>query len=472
MKGEMHLGRLVVFGMALVAGFGLILAFAFVCADYPIEWAEGRVFETARLILSGAPLYCDIRVLPCADVTYPPAYAALVAGLAKIAGLSFNVGRAPSFAALLWALFSLYRIARASSDRFSALAAPAVFLAFVEACYFAAAMRPDMLSLALLLCGMDVLVRRPSLRGTVASALLVSAGMFVKPQSFATVFAMCAHLALVDRKRLAVFAVVGVAAGIAIVGVGEVLTGFRFLDHHFRYVVGPTHTLAQLGTVLYYGLLPWALFAAVALVDSLRAVRAARPGLVPIYFLSSLIWALVAGTGKGAAANYFFELYAAAALAISPFVHQLRDGLRDRVLAAAFSLQVALCVVLNPWIGLERYLSLRKLWSNGATLRAWVGGAPEPILVEELGVAGYTGHRLFVNPYVVTQLAEMARSDEGPLLAMLRERRFSRVVLRESPADHPNPLQLERFTPEMLRAIAASYRLSWSDGSWLVYEPR
>jgi hypothetical protein len=45
-------------------------------------------------------------------------------------------------------------------------------------------------------------------------------------------------------------------------------------------------------------------------------------------------------------------------------------------------------------------------------------------------------------------------------------------VLRESPADHPNPLQLERFTPEMLRAIASSYRIAWSDGNWFVYQPR
>ena len=98
--------------------------------------------------------------------------------------------------------------------------------------------------------------------------------------------------------------------------------------------------------------------------------------------------------------------------------------------------------------------------------------APEPILVEEPGVAGYTGHRLFVNTYVVTQLLNMKEWDETPLLALLREGRFSRVVLREAPADHPSPLQRERFSPRMLEAIASRYRVSWTDGNWFVYEPR
>ena len=116
---------LVGYAMGAVAACGLALAFAFVCAPYPIEWAEGRVFDTARLILQGEPIYCDIQVLPCADLTYPPLYAALVAALARVFGLGFGIGRAVSFASLLWALVSLYRIARIRCDRWPALAAPA-----------------------------------------------------------------------------------------------------------------------------------------------------------------------------------------------------------------------------------------------------------------------------------------------------------------------------------------------------------
>jgi len=77
-----------------------------------------------------------------------------------------------------------------------------------------------------------------------------------------------------------------------------------------------------------------------------------------------------------------------------------------------------------------------------------------------------------VDSFVATRLSDMHRWDEGPLLAMLTEGRFSRVVLREAPADHPSPLQRERFTPRMLETIVAHYRVSWSDGNWFVYEPR
>src|SRR5438309_11937145 len=123
--------------MGTAAAFGVSLAFSFVHPDYPLELGEGRVFDAARLITTCTPLYCDIRQLPCADLTYPPLYSLLVAALGRLFGLTFTTGRAVSFAALLWVLFSLYRIARISSDKLSALAAPAVFLFFVEACFYA-----------------------------------------------------------------------------------------------------------------------------------------------------------------------------------------------------------------------------------------------------------------------------------------------------------------------------------------------
>ena len=457
---------LVGYAMGAVAAFGLALAFAFVCAPYPIEWAEGRVFDTARLILQGEPIYCDIQVLPCADLTYPPLYAALVAALARVFGLGFGIGRAVSFASLLWALVSLYRIARIRCDRWPALAAPAVFLCFVEACYFAGLLRPDFLSLALVLCGIEVLLRKTSVSGAVASALLTLLGLFVKPQAFAAVFAMTVHLAITDRKRLMAFAAVGAAGGAAIVVAGEILTGHRFLAHHLWYVVSPGHSWAQLGPVLFYGALPWPGFFAVALYQSLRE---GRSDFVSIYFFASLAWALVSSGSTGAAPNYLFELYVATSIAIAHFLATLRER---HLAATLIALQVFACVFLNPWIGLERYFSLRELWSARATMVPDLRAASEPILVEELGVAGYTGHRLFVNSYVVSHLSGMHRWDQTPLLALIRKGGFSRVVLRGAPADRPTRLQRERFTPEMLDAIAARYRVAWSDGNWFVYEPR
>ena len=465
------------YAAAAVAAFGLALSLAFVCVPYPIDWAEGRVFDTARLILEGSPLYCDIDRLPCADLTYPPLYSALVAALGKVFGLGFRAGRAVSFAALVWILVSLYRIARAQFDERSALAAPAAFLFFIEVCFFAGVLRPDVLSLALVLAGLEVLLRRPTIPGAVSSALLMLLGLFAKPHSLAAVFAACVHLALTDRKRLAAFVSVGMAGGALIFGLGQLLTGGRFLDHHLRYVMSQSNTLTQLGRVLFYGALPWVILIVVALYHSVRALR--RPvGLVPIYFLTSLAWALATGGKDGAAPNYLFELYVATSLAVAGFLHALRErqpetaGRLDRVAAALLSIQVILCLFLNPWIGLERYVSNRKLWSGRETMVPALRAAPEPILVEELGVAGYTGHRLFVNTYIVTRLSNLHQWDEGQLLALLRDRRFSRVVLREAPADHPSELQRERFTPGMLKAIAANYRVSWSDGNWFVYEPR
>jgi hypothetical protein len=468
----------IAWALAALAAFGLALSFAFVCVDYPIEWAEGRIFETARLLLAGTNPYCDIRKLPCADLTYPPFYAGLLSALGQVFGLTFATGRALSFASLLWVLFSLYRIARVHCDRRSALTAPAVFLLFIEACFFSASMRPDVLSMALILCAIDVLLRRPSVWGTASSAVLVLLGMFAKPQAFAAVLAICVYLVLVDRRRLAIFVAVGIAGGASIFGLGQILSGGRFLDHHLTFVISPTHTITQLGKTLSYGALPWAIVIAVALQYSVRLLRH-RVKFVPLYLLASLAWGVATSASTGAAANYLFELYAATSLAVAGFLHASRErapgttaARLDRLAAAMLSVQVLLCLALNPWIGVERYLSTRKLWSARATLVPALRAAPEPILVEELPLAGYTGHQLFVNSYILTQLATMKLWDEAPLLELLRNRSFSRVVLREAPADDPNWLQRERFTPAMLEAISTHYRISWSDSNWFVYEPR
>ena len=465
MTGRSPLPPLAGYAMGAVAAFGLALALAFVFAPYPLEWGEGRVFETVRLILHGAPLYCDIHVLPCADLTYPPPYAALVASLARMSGPGFGIGRAVSFASLLWILVSLYRIARIRCGVRPALAAPAVFLFFVEACYFAGLLRPDVLSLALVLCAIDVLLRKATVSGAVAAALLTVLGLFVKPQAFAAVFAMTVHLALTDRKRLWAFVAVGAATAASIVVAGEILTNHRFVDHHFWYVVSPGHTFTQLGIVLFYGALPWTVFFAVAFYQSLREWRS---DFGAIYFFASLAWGLVSSGSKGAGPNYLFELYVATSLAIARFLVMPRER---RLAATLLAVQISASAFLNPWIGLERYFSLRRLWAARTTLVRDLRAAPEPILVEELGLAGYTGHRLFVNPYVVTQLAIMKRWDQTPLVALIGKGRFSRIVLREAPADRPSRLQRERFTPQMLEAIVAHYRIAWSDGNWFVYEP-
>src|SRR5437879_5281584 len=232
MKARGPVPPLIGYAMAAVAAFGVSLAFAFVLLDYPLEWGAGRVFDTARLITAGDPIYCDIRQLPCADLTYPPLYSLLVAALGKLFGLTFTTGRAVSFAALLWVLFSLYRIARISSDKLSALAAPAVFLLFVEACFYAGVMRPDFLSLALVLAAMDLVLRHTSKRGAAAAGLVVLAGLFTKPHALASVFAICIYLAAIDRKRLVPFIAVAAAGGTLVLGVAQILSGGRFLAHH------------------------------------------------------------------------------------------------------------------------------------------------------------------------------------------------------------------------------------------------
>ena len=56
MKPRGPVPPLIGYAMGAAAAFGVALAFAFVLPDYPLEWGEGRVFDTAHLITTGAPL--------------------------------------------------------------------------------------------------------------------------------------------------------------------------------------------------------------------------------------------------------------------------------------------------------------------------------------------------------------------------------------------------------------------------------
>jgi len=137
---------------------------------------------------------------------------------------------------------------------------------------------------------------------------------------------------------------------------------------------------------------------------------------------------------------------------------------------------------LDPWgappeqvIGRfrERYHSLPTATEKAAAAQVerLVRGTPGDVLGEEMSFTVTTGHRIFLQPFEFTQLAEEGRWDQRPLLAAIRSGQFSLVVLR-FPAGQDPGWHRERFTPQMLEAIRERYRLQQVIGTYFVYVPK
>ncbi len=127
---RVRIGRRVFFGLLVLLCVAHICLFAYVVARrlsfrYELEWMEGGMLGHSLRLLRGEPIYCA----PTADFIpflYTPLYPALVAALAKLAGLGFSLGRAVSVVSFATAVgFSAALARRAGAGRWALLFAGA-----------------------------------------------------------------------------------------------------------------------------------------------------------------------------------------------------------------------------------------------------------------------------------------------------------------------------------------------------------
>lgn len=93
------------------------------------------------------------------------------------------------------------------------------------------------------------------------------------------------------------------------------------------------------------------------------------------------------------------------------------------------------------------------------------------VLGEEMDFTVTTGKRIYLQPFEFSQLAEQAMWDQGPLLRDIHAARFPLVVLRFALDSDPG-WHRERFTVDMLSAIASAYRHDATIGDYFLYVPR
>ena len=170
---------------ALAALHVVLLAVAFAGrAAYPLdlEWMEGGTLTHALRVMDGKPIYAAPS-LDFISYLYTPLYPTLLAVLARVAGLSYLLGRLVSIAAFALALAIAWRAVRreGAEPAWAAAAIGLVCAAFVPTEAWYDLVRVDSLALAFAAAGLYVLRHhheRPV--GVALAAAMLAVGVFAK----------------------------------------------------------------------------------------------------------------------------------------------------------------------------------------------------------------------------------------------------------------------------------------------------
>jgi len=268
-------------------------------AGYPLdlEWMEGGTLTHALRILEGKPIYAAPSV-EFISYLYTPLYPALLAMLARVAGLSYLLGRVVSIAAFSVALAIAWRAVRreGGSHAWAVAAVGLVCAAFGPTEGWYDLVRVDSLALAFTAGGLYVLRHhhaRPE--GVVLAAAILAVGVFSK-QTVLLYLGVGGVALLALNWRLAWL--------YALVGGGLVTAGAWMIDARsdgwFRTYVVEIHQNHD----FYWHRLLWE--------TELRMLKSA-PVLVALPVLLWL-WSL-AGRGLGTGARYWGFVGAASILA-------------------------------------------------------------------------------------------------------------------------------------------------------------
>lgn len=438
----------------------------------PVLYGEGAVAHAAIQLRDGNP-YLDVTGTVAAN--YPPLYL----WLASLAD-PFRGGRLVTIAsALAVALIVWWRARGAGSVPRAALAL--AWLALTPVAIWGAAVKPDLLAIALTVGGVAALDHscRPALgsrggaaRSAVLGGALLAAAVWAKPTALLPAAVVMAYVLAFARPVFARAVLGGAAVGAlalahaATLGIGDV----------WRHVV-------------VWNALPWSAEQALLLVAlalaaiGLSVVVAARVaafnGLALAYGLGAAGVVLLGGR-EGATINYLLDLTAATVYAIAAAAPRLS-------MSAGFPLAIAAQLVL----GFAVLAPFGLIPGRDAGTGAWRSAQPVPVSValhaEGTYIADDSGPlvRGGIDPviddlFLWSRLVEAGLVDPTPVLERVRVGEID-AILSEVELERiaeARPFERARWHPDLVAAILARYeRVTMpgdpiaAPGLW-VYTPR
>ena len=432
----------------------------------PVLYGEGAVAHAALLARSGLEYgpynsYAAVGDPIFVAANYPPLYFHLAA-----AGDPFVTGRALSIAATLFVAGAIAYRARGGGGMVAAALA-ASWLACAPVAIWGAAVKPDLVALALIVGAVLALdARRAALAGALAAL-----AVWTKPTEALPALALAIYILATWRRGATRFAG-SAAVALAIAALLTHLPDAAMFEHVVTFNALDWHAdqaflLAVLG-VLVAG----ASLVALGVIRPRDAVGAYAIGAVGVVAL---------GGRDGATINYLLDLLTASWLAMAAVV-PLRT---TRLLPIAIVAQTLVAIALLDPLGIlpGRAISTGAWEPAGRTAVILqipgVGTIDRgPLLVEDSGLLVATGRSPQVDDLFLWSRLQERRTDArlvpDRLIIAVRDGAFIAIV-SESDLAHLDAAPLwarQRWHPTLVSAVLDRYKLDHSENGLFIYMPR
>jgi hypothetical protein len=446
--------KLVLMALAFAAA-SLLLRDAFVIsAHLPLDPNEGWNAYLDRAAISGGPLYPQGLMIN----NYPPLSFYIIGALSTITGDPIVAGRLVSliaFFALAGGIVVCLR--EMGADVLASLFGCLFFAAgLLIASDYVAMNDPQLLGHALQLAGLSLLLQ--SRRNVFATALLMTAGLFVKHNLVALPLATLAWLWWQDRSDGARFSI----AMLIFCFAGLAVTRF-FLDADLLIALDSPRRWALANFL--NGTRNFSSWAGVAVIATAliawRRPRDEAVSLVALYAGAALLLGGIFSFGDGVDANIFFD--AAIALGLSAGLVLLHLPMRLTGIAAlAMAAPLALC--------LSRTYSRANFPYTEAFAREvprdieFLRLHPGPAICENLTLCYWAGKEDPVDVFNLSEAFKTHSRSDADLIRLIDSGHFGSVVV-DSMTDFA-------FGPKVKAALLAHYRVSRDDDNGIFLEPR
>jgi len=429
---------------------------------------EGWNAFHAASFFHGGPLYYP----PSALITnnYPPLSFIAVAGMMHIIPDAVLAGRALCNAALLGAVALIVLILRATSrDALASLAGGLTFLSYmaVNAELYVGVDDPQFLSLAVLLLGFYLKVRPGAGRAAdIASALVMTASLFVKHNNIALPLAFGIWLLIFEPKSGLRFIATGIGAGLcgllaARLAFGPVFITSLLAPRLYSLTLAFRQTLDWLGPMK-----PLLVLAAIPVVLYPRDRTALLFGG---YAATALLVGCIAAAGSGTGPNSMFEIVIAASLAIGHLIARLSQVPFRRYvhLRACVIVAAAFATILTPELYTAKDILTLPSWlaqqreREAATRTAvqFIAAQPGPALCSTPTLCYWAGKSSEVDPF---SFGEAVLTRQKPISAVtdrIDAGYYGSIELYDAWDDLALPVSSRGdLWPAILAAVARNYR--------------
>jgi len=348
--------------------------------------------------------------------------------------------------------------------------------------FYVGANDPQLFAQVFFVAGLLLYVsRRQSLVALAAVAFLFVLGGNIKHNMIDIPFAVMLDLALVSRRRLFQFSVMG-AALVAI----AIMLNIRMGGPYFiaQILTPRLYSVARIWRIwnLYYPpiLLPFL----AAGVTAMRIVKTPSLRIISLLFWISLVMGMGFSGGRGVSINVFFSNTVAMSILLGIFFEQVRAASdqwpRQRVLLRAgvplvcfASLFIALICndILSPFDYCERlHWERARFVQQVAFLRA----QPGPALCESLLNCYFAGKPYVYDPFNSTSLILKGKLDGSLIVAGLQAKEYGAIQFSTPPSlsSEKPVLSEERFVDPIVEATDKNYRLGLRTKDGAIYVPR